>query len=215
MKVNCLDSRPGWFLTKSGTGLTSSHTMVRMRICAVDDCGKPVDARGYCQSHYRRLMNHGDPLGGKAKRPSGPCEVEGCAEPARRWGLCSAHSRALRTHGDPTVRVRRKRGTGYVRPDGYVIVGARHPLADSRGLVYVHRMVLYDAIGPGPHRCHWCGVRVQWCIGLGPGADGALVGDHLDFDPSNNVIENLVASCNPCNAKRHRQPLEGGGLPAG
>lgn len=175
--------------------------MVRMRVCSIEGCEKPHEAKGYCKSHYRSLKNHGDPLAVKPKRPSGPCEVQGCAEPARRWGMCTAHSRAFRTHGDPTVRVRRERGTGYVQPNGYIMLGGTgHPLANKHGLVYVHRMVLYDKIGPGPHKCRWCGATVRWV--LGGLIKGALVADHLDWDATNNDPSNLVPSCNPCNASR-------------
>lgn len=33
--------------------------------CSVDGCEKPKLARGYCNAHYCRWRNHGDPLGGK------------------------------------------------------------------------------------------------------------------------------------------------------
>ena len=178
-----------------------------MQICTIEACGKPHEAKGYCKRHYRSLRNHGDPLAARPKRPSGPCTVEDCTEPARRWGYCQMHSKQFRTHGDPTVRVRRVRGTGYIRPDGYIQLGLPdHPLADSRGIVYVHRMVLFDSIGPGPHKCHWCSAPVRWVIGDGPkgvGVEGALITDHLDFDPSNNDPANLVPTCNPCNCQRH------------
>lgn len=32
-------------------------------LCSVDGCEQPVQARGLCPKHYRRLMRHGDPLG--------------------------------------------------------------------------------------------------------------------------------------------------------
>lgn len=32
--------------------------------CSIEDCGKPVVARGWCNSHYLRWRNNGDPLGG-------------------------------------------------------------------------------------------------------------------------------------------------------
>jgi len=34
-------------------------------ICAIQECGKRSIARGYCSSHYRRWLDHGDPLGGR------------------------------------------------------------------------------------------------------------------------------------------------------
>lgn len=33
------------------------------RTCSIPDCGKPHDARGWCQMHYLRWKRHGDPLG--------------------------------------------------------------------------------------------------------------------------------------------------------
>ena len=180
-----------------------------VRMCSIEGCGKPHEAKGYCKSHYRKFRQYGDPLAGRTKRPSGPCQVEGCGEAARRWGYCAPHSRQFRTHGDPTVRVRRVRGTGYIRDDGYIQLGQPdHPLADKRGIVYVHRMILFDTIGPGPHKCTWCSITVRWVIGGGPGSTSdphALVVDHLDFNPSNNDPANLVASCNTCNAQRHQE----------
>lgn len=35
------------------------------RICAIDACTEPTTARGWCDRHYRRFLNHGDPLGGQ------------------------------------------------------------------------------------------------------------------------------------------------------
>lgn len=33
--------------------------------CSILDCGRPTKAKGYCISHYERLLQHGDPLGGR------------------------------------------------------------------------------------------------------------------------------------------------------
>lgn len=69
-----------------------------------------------------------------------------------------------------------------------------HPLADRVGRVAEHRRVLYDAIGPGPHPCHWgCGKVLGW------GGVSGLNADHLDGDRLNNALDNLVPSCGPCN----------------
>lgn len=71
---------------------------------------------------------------------------------------------------------------------------AGHPVAMSDGSVYVHRAVLYDKIGPGPHPCHWCGETVTW------GAQGqyGLSVAHLDDDVTNNEPGNLVPVCYRC-----------------
>lgn len=85
--------------------------------------------------------------------------------------------------------------TGYKRLTGM----HDHPLSTSGGVILEHRKTLYDAIGPGPHACHWkdqfdCGrTSLEW--------DNICV-DHLDSDTLNNTLENLVVSCRSCNTKR-------------
>ena len=171
--------------------------------CAAQGCDRPAKAQGYCAMHYRRFKKYGDPLMRVRRPPGGYCEVPGCTELARRWGLCGPHSRRLRTHGDPTVSVYQPRGSAFPSDLGYLrVTRPDHPLASKRGVVYVHRMVLYDKIGPGTHPCHWCGKPVTWRPGVRYG--DALVADHLDFDPSNNDPANLVPSCHLCNCVRHR-----------
>ena len=34
------------------------------RLCSIEGCGRPVDARGWCKAHWKRWRRHGDPLGG-------------------------------------------------------------------------------------------------------------------------------------------------------
>mgnify|MGYP003589876921 CR=1 FL=1 len=89
----------------------------------------------------------------------------------------------------------------YYHAEGYRYLTGRHdhPLA-SHGAIAEHRMVLYDAIGPGPHPCNWCGELVGW-----GGRDG-IHADHLNGDALDNSPENLVPSCNSCN---HRRSMAG------
>jgi len=79
-----------------------------------------------------------------------------------------------------------------------------HPLGIGRRYVYVHRVVLYDKIGPGAHPCHWCDKSVFWDRQW-PRDEDALVVDHVDRDVANNDPSNLVPSCGPCNAMRDRE----------
>jgi hypothetical protein len=40
-----------------------------MDACSVPDCGRPILARGWCRSHYKRWSKYGDPLAGGKARP--------------------------------------------------------------------------------------------------------------------------------------------------
>lgn len=65
------------------------------------------------------------------------------------------------------------------------------------GELSVHRRVLYEKIGKGPHLCHWgCGRILEW------GGVTGIVSDHLDGNVLNNNPENLVPSCTSCNMRR-------------
>ena len=74
----------------------------------------------------------------------------------------------------------------------------KHPLASNAGVVYQHRHVLFDLIGPGAHPCHWCGCEVEW---KGAGKRRLCV-DHLDGDKTRNEADNLVPACHRCNSTR-------------
>lgn len=78
---------------------------------------------------------------------------------------------------------------------------ADHPLANVNSQVPEHRLILYEAIGPGEHPCHWCQKPVLWTTKLLLKNDHLVV-DHLDCDWRNNDIANLVPSCSLCNSLR-------------
>lgn len=102
------------------------------------------------------------------------------------------HYGRLRTNGT----LERKVVVPFIEDDrGYILVHAPGHPATPRGRcrTYEHRKVFYDAHGPGPHACTWCGKRVEW--------DDLHV-DHFDNDKAHNDISNLLASCGPCNQER-------------
>lgn len=88
-----------------------------------------------------------------------------------------------------------------------------HPIAALHGIygrgspnaikcsIYVHKWVLYEKLGYGPHQCHWCHRTLNWQKGT---AGDTLIADHLDDNPRNNDPDNLVAACNGCNTIRAR-----------
>lgn len=138
--------------------------------------------------------------GNKRGQGRATCTINDCTQVVKGRHLCEKHyMRAYRHNGDTSAGEGRF-GSGYVTTDGYVLIGRKgHPLARAKGQVLLHRVVLYDDIGPGPHPCHWCDKPVDWTFGV---TDDALVVDHVDDDRLNNDRSNLVASCNDCNTSR-------------
>lgn len=140
--------------------------------------------------------------------PDTTCKIDGCNKPRKgRSSMCSMHNARKWRHGSPNVKLTpdRNEGTGRtVASHGYrVMRRPDHPLATpaGRGLIYEHRFNLFNLIGPGPHKCAWCGCDVCWW-----GIEGAKLSvDHLDAEHGNNDIGNLVASCHPCNARRGQE----------
>lgn len=176
--------------------------------CSVDGCVRPYVAKGLCAMHWQRA-HAGKPVGDpeplhRTYDEGSSCIINYCPSRPRWSGLCSFHAERRR-RGLPldAPPMKAPAGTGYVRPDGYIVDRMPgHPLANASGEVLRHRAVLFGTIGPGEHPCHWCDQPVEWTsLGL---IAGALVVDHVDWDTTNNDPANLVPSCHPCNSGRLR-----------
>lgn len=169
------------------------------KFCAADGCKAFTRAKGLCGKHYQRFRTHGTLE--KLERsllPWRQCTIKGCAKPSRtrRGGTCEAHYARYRRNSnyDPPVY-----GRWSVNGDGYMMrLDRTHPVAAKSGYLFQHRAVLFDAIGYGPHQCHWCGSPVDW---RSP-SPRKLVVDHLDGCKINNEVQNLVPSCHRCNSTR-------------
>lgn len=79
--------------------------------CSIDSCGRAVQAKGLCVTHYARMRRHGSPNTPPREKAVG-CSVSGCDGAHRAKGLCFKHYRRAKTHGDPLTVLTRKR----VRP---------------------------------------------------------------------------------------------------
>ena len=156
--------------------------------CCVEGCALPKVCRGYCNPHYRRMCHYGDPLRGT--RPVGAvppsrCTVDGCNSPPRTTfsKYCEVHNARLRRNGhfDRVMEAHRLEHTA-----GYVLIPALgHPMAVGHSHAYEHRVVFFDAHGPGPHACHVCGREATL-------ADIDV--DHLNEVKADNRLENLGPS---------------------
>lgn len=110
----------------------------------MEGCDRVHSARGYCSTHYRRWVKHGDPLLGAQERRV--CVVEGCDDYRSAHGYCSMHRQRVERHGDPL----------YVRPKPPPIItstGYRmlympdHPNAYRNGRVLEHHVVMSEILG--------------------------------------------------------------------
>ena len=90
------------------------------RVCTVEGCVRPHNARGYCGMHYRTWKRHGDPLVRVKVRNT--CSIKDCNDNARGHGYCQVHYTRWRKHGDPSIVLpnpgNRQMATGRITYDG-------------------------------------------------------------------------------------------------
>lgn len=133
------------------------------------------------------------------------CATDGCDSPPRSPGskLCAKCYHRQYRHGDVTKTAARTDITASAGRRYKTVHRPDHPLAFANGNAYVHRVVLYDKIGPGSHPCHWCGKTVRWEATRGD--SDCLNTDHLNGIGDDNHADNLVPSCTGCNNARALQ----------
>lgn len=147
--------------------------------CAVGECERAAEKRGWCNLHYRRWRRHGDPLV-VLKQPNGAapdhCTVQGCDDPHHARGLCVTHYSRKRRSGDPLTPTRPygdfwarvdKTGdcwvwTGFVNATGYGFANG------VLGRGQAHRVVYEALVGTVPAGLdldHLCHNRDPNCVG--------------------------------------------------
>jgi hypothetical protein len=86
-----------------------------MKVCSINGCNVKHKALGYCEKHYNRLKNYGDPLFALRERFSRDknkpgCEVHGCDNKYFAKGFCNKHYLRVRKTGSIQARDWSKRG---------------------------------------------------------------------------------------------------------
>jgi hypothetical protein len=115
-----------------------------MKVCAIENCGKPCLARGWCTGHYSNWRRHGKPV------VSRPTVAERALAKIQRNAAPSPHRPDL----GPCWH-----WTGRTNQDGYGELRGRR----SDGLA--HRIVFEHMVGPVPvglELDHLC--RVRYCV---------------------------------------------------
>lgn len=129
----------------------------------------------------------------KRRHEGKTCSISACSNKVKNIGrmICAKHETRMIRTGDYT---RRKPTVRTTRTNGYVVVKMpEHPLCQSSGWIFEHRMVAYTKYGAGQQECHWCGIRMPW---------DQMVVDHMNNVKSDNRPDNLVVTCNTCNRSR-------------
>ena len=177
--------------------------------CEVPGCSRKPHARwngqALCGLHYLRVWSYGSvEKREQVLKEWAVCCVDGCDKPARSPGdgsMCEMHYYRKRRTGTTDIIPKNKECNNH--SSGYILSyrNVDHPVATRGGYLYEHRRILFDEIGWGPHKCFWCGRKIDWMPGE-RNKKGSLVVDHFNGNKADNTIKNLLASCHRCNCLR-------------
>ena len=115
--------------------------------CAYQGCVAPIQARGYCQTHYMRWYRRNDVEAGMPAHP-GICTAEGCSDFTKSRGYCNKHYLRFLRHGSTE-----RRGPSNAKP--------RPRSSEPIGYIGAHDRIK-RTLGPARlHSCTLCGVPAQ------------------------------------------------------
>lgn len=127
--------------------------------CAVEGCTKPAFARGWCQMHYVRWKQHGDPTiflvhQSPPLYPVGEmpeiCTVPDCPNASRTRGLCGKHYTAWREYRDPLGSAYGECplcGNRYRISAGHHICGRCRRDHELQACPYCNRLMVFHNLG--------------------------------------------------------------------
>lgn len=179
------------------TGSTADPVKVVQadRGCAVDGCGKQVDRREMCTTHYTRWKRHGDPrtvLRTWTPQQSLTCSHDGCELGAERKGLCQRHWAAAYHLNHRAERNARMREHYLANREEYYARTHRRRQRVDANMDALDRALSADyrrAIANDP--CFYCGREAVSVDHFFPLAKGGT--DHW---------WNLVRACEACNKSK-------------
>ena len=163
-------------------------------VCEVDNCNRPVNARGLCRSHYNKAHRSGT-LPPRTKTPEF-CSIEGCGRPHAGRGLCMRCLKRVYRNGAPVLRTQQAdvlRQLAAIDTDDCTIwphnlkPGGYPDVKFERKSTTGHRLVCRWAHGEPPtpmhEAAHSCGVRacvnpkhLRWATGSENQADRMVHG---------------------------------------
>lgn len=84
---------------------------MQKRTCSIPNCERPCYAKDFCNLHYNRQRNNGDPLTIQQvyKADSDTCKVEGCELGYHAQGYCKTHYTRMYRYGQLELPQRKKK----------------------------------------------------------------------------------------------------------
>jgi HNH endonuclease len=202
-------------VARVGERLCRGHLAASLQ-CSVENCGRPVEARGLCRPHYKaeRRPTCGRPGCERRAARRGLCQacydderlrgrecsVAGCERQQKARGWCALHYNRWYVEGDPgEPRSRRDYGAGFIDVHGYRMISVNGQARRE------HHVVMEQMLGrrlrPFERVHHRNGLRADnrpenlelWAIAHPPGVRVDDLVDWVVSEYADRVRERLAA----------------------
>jgi 5-methylcytosine-specific restriction endonuclease McrA len=174
--------------------------------CSIETCASLAKARGWCNAHYLRWFNHGDPVADFTRRRK-PCLRDGCDVLSYGLGLCPNHYKQVQYQRNPEKYrgwerqrrvtqaevVRAKDRERHARNPTRARVASTNRKARIRGAIGTFTEAQWrQRLAEFNGRCVYCG-------------DAATSRDHAIpvSRGGTNTIDNILPACLTCNLRKH------------